>query len=153
MTSQFNDRVRQIELLPAAKQSEVFSSMGGRQELGQRVRAHLFQIKPWARESIQVQTQSLLQREVFGKGREEIIAILNQSKTSMLSGFRALIEGRMPEPLNRLSEIIDHLDSALEPILSKKPSALRRGKTSKSRKGNKKGPNEPSVAFSGMTIR
>lgn len=46
MTSQFNERIQQIELLSAAKQAEVFSAMGGRQELGQRVRAHLFQVKP-----------------------------------------------------------------------------------------------------------
>jgi hypothetical protein len=72
MTTQFNERVRQIEFLPPAKQTEVFAAMGGKTELAQRVRAHLFQIKPWARESIQVQTQSMLQREVFGKTRDEI---------------------------------------------------------------------------------
>ena len=155
MTSQFNDRVRQIEFLPATKQSEVFGSMGGRQELGQRVRAHLFQIKPWARESIQVQQQSLLQREVFGKDSDEISAALRQSKQQMLTGFRALIEGRMPEPLNRLNEIIEHMDSLLEPILARKHSALRRPKAAKSgRKKDRKGASaEPSVAFSGMTIR
>jgi hypothetical protein len=156
MTSQFNDRVHQIDFLAPAKQSEVYGSMGGRQELGQRVRAHLFQIKPWARESIQVQTESLMQREVFGKSRDDIVNILNQSKASMLAGFQALVEGRMPEPINRLADIIEHIDSLLEPILAKKTTGLRRGaKTAKSGRKNKEKRNspEPSVAFSGMTIR
>jgi hypothetical protein len=88
MTTQFNERVRQIEFLPPAKQTELFATMGGRAELAQRVRAHLFQIRPWARENIQVQTQSLMQREVFGKTRDDIVATLTRSREQMLEGFR-----------------------------------------------------------------
>ncbi len=37
--------MQQISLMSASKQAEVYAAMGGRQELGQRVRAHLFQVK------------------------------------------------------------------------------------------------------------
>ncbi len=155
MTTQFNERVRQIEFLPPAKQAEVFAAMGGKSELAQRVRAHLFQIKPWARESIQVQTQSMLQREVFGKTREEIQATLTKSREQMLEGFQALVDGRMPEPLNRLAEIISHMDEILEPLFAKKSGLRRGGKTGKLSKGKKSGKSgsNSSLAFSGMTIR
>jgi hypothetical protein len=63
----------------------------------------------------------------------------------------------MPEPLNRLAEIISHIDEILEPLLAKKSSGLRRGKTgklsSKGRKGAKNNGDQSSLAFSGMTIR
>ncbi len=49
-----------------------------------------------------------MQREVFGKTREEIVAVLTKSREQMLEGFKALIEGRMPEPLNRLADITTH---------------------------------------------
>ncbi len=154
MTAQFNDRIRQIELMPPAKQAEIFGSMGGRAELAQRVRAHLFQIKPWARENIQVQTQSLMQREVFGKTRDDIVAILTKSREQMLEGFKALIEGRMPEPLNRLADITTHMDEIMEPMFAKKSGLRRGGKTGKMSKGRKARPDDESpVALSGMTIR
>lgn len=44
-TGAFNERVQQIGLLSTSKQAEIYAAMGGRQELGQRVRAHLFQVK------------------------------------------------------------------------------------------------------------
>jgi hypothetical protein len=58
----------------------------------------------------------------------------------------------MPEPLNRLAEIISHMDELLEPLFAKK-AGLRRGKTGKMSKGRKNRPGESSVALSGMTIR
>lgn len=156
MTTQFNERVQQVEYLTAAKQQEFFSSMGGRKELGQTVRNHLFQVKPWARESIQVQTQSLMQREVFGKSRSDIMNALSQSKEQMLSGFRSLVDGRIPEPLNRLAEIISQLDTMLEAQFSKKTGFGKRAKNPGkiSSRGKRSGQKqESSVAFSGMTIR
>lgn len=161
VTASFNERVQQVDLLRVEKQNEIYSAMGGRQELGHRVRAHLFQIKPWARESIQLQTESLLQREVFGKSRGDILATLNASKEQMLTGFRALTEGKIPEPLNRLDEIIAQLDAGIEAVLGPatsrkgrfgKAAARPGGKTSRGRKQGRLGVND-TLVISGQTIR
>lgn len=83
-------------------------------------------------------------------------SVLTKSREQMLEGFQALIDGRMPEPLNRLAEIISHMDEILEPLFAKKSGGLRRGKTgklSKGKKGGKVGGSSSNLAFSGMTIR
>lgn len=82
----------------------------------------------------------------------------------MLSGFRSLIEGRIPEPLNRLYEIIAHMDSQIEAILGP-ASARKQGRFVKSKggmsknssrgkkKGSQFGEGGAGLAFSSMTIR
>ncbi len=99
---------------------------------------------------------------MFGKSRADIIAALVASKDQMLAGFRSLIEGRIPEPLNRLYEIIGHMDSQIEAILG--PASARKpgrfGKTKgvgkSSSRGKKRGAQvagDAGLAFSSMTIR
>lgn len=89
------------------------------------------------------------------------MSTLSASKDQMLAGFKALTDGRIPEPLNRMDEIITHMDAQIEAILG--PASSRKmglfGKTArgagKSSRGRKKkdGAQGAGVALSGMTIR
>lgn len=86
------------------------------------------------------------------------MATLVASKDQMLQGFKSLTENRIPEPLNRLDEIISHLDQQIEQLLGplSARNKTRFGKTkmtaskvsSRGRKGKAQG--EGSVAFRWM---
>jgi len=57
---------------------------------------------------------SLLQREIFGKTREELLEKLQESKEKIVIGFKTLMESAIPEPVYKLNELIEDLDQEID---------------------------------------
>ena len=129
LTTKFNSKLEEISMLPDRK--KIYVKFGGKEALAALPKRYLSQIKPWAVDCIKVQSMSLLQREIFGKSRGELLDKLQESREKIVSGFQALLESNIPEPCFKLNEIINELDRDID--LWKKlggDSKLRRFRTS-----------------------
>ena len=76
-------------------------------------------IKPWAKSCINLHLKSILQREVFGKNRLEILKVLQESKTKMVEGFRLIVKNFIPEPIFKLEQLLNELDNSIKIFLKK----------------------------------
>jgi hypothetical protein len=71
-------------------------------------------IKPWAKSCVNLHLKSILQREVFGKNRSEILKTLQESKTKMVDGFRLIVKNFIPEPIFKLEQLLNDFDNSIQ---------------------------------------
>ncbi len=96
--------LKSVGKLPRKQKRDVYKKYGNKKKIRADMQKHIDDIKPWVENWVEVQVISLVQREVFGNNKSDVIAKLNQSKDIMVSGFKELLESKIPEPILLLDE-------------------------------------------------
>lgn len=109
MVALYNSLVQQLESQPTYISDAVFKKFGGRKGLNWTIREYLSGVGPWTWDSVTLQSQSVLQREIFGANVEEIKATIEESKRHMLDGYSSTLSNRIPEPVMLFHQLLDNL--------------------------------------------
>jgi len=104
MKEKYQQEIELIASLPPDIKQQVIKNMGS--NFRTECEKYFNQVEQWVFSWSQPQVLSILQREVFAKDRQQLESILQQSKQSMVQGYKGLVEGRMPAPFSELEKLL-----------------------------------------------